>query len=77
MATITIRNLPQDIVVNLKAQAAGNGRSMEQEVREILTFRLAPKNKVLDEIQTAWATFSPPSEQDVLEWIDSGRQGRK
>jgi hypothetical protein len=35
MASITIRNLPSDIVGRLKALAAGNGRSMEQETREM------------------------------------------
>jgi len=35
MATITIRNLDDDIRTRLRVQAAGNGHSME-EVRQIL-----------------------------------------
>jgi hypothetical protein len=31
----------------------------------------------LDEIQAAWPNFLPPSGPDVLEWIDSARQGRE
>ena len=36
MATLTIRNLDDDIRDFLRAQAAQNGRSMEAEVRDIL-----------------------------------------
>ena len=40
MAAITIRNLPDDVVETLKVRARRNGRSMESDVRELLT-RLA------------------------------------
>ncbi|MDR2670089.1 MAG: hypothetical protein LBC14_09095 [Desulfovibrio sp.] len=76
MASITIRNLSSDIVASLKALAADNGRSMEQEVREILADRLIPRHRLLDDIQAKWTEFPPPSAQDVQEWIDSGRRGR-
>lgn len=36
MARITIRNLDDDVKIGLRERAAGNGRSMEQEVRLIL-----------------------------------------
>ena len=36
MASITVRNLDEDIKRRLRIRAAENGRSMEQEVREIL-----------------------------------------
>ena len=36
MASITIRNLDDDIRSRLRAQAADNGHSMEEEVRQIL-----------------------------------------
>lgn len=36
MATLTIRNLPEDTKRALKERAARNDRSMEAEVREIL-----------------------------------------
>ena len=76
MPSITIRNLSLDIVESLKALAAGNGRSMEQEAREILAYRLTPRHRLLDEIQAKWTDFPPPSAQDVQDWIDSGRRGR-
>ena len=36
MASITIRNLDDDVKTGLRKRAAGNGRSMEEEVRGIL-----------------------------------------
>lgn len=37
MASITVRNLDEGLKRRLRIRAAGNGNSMEQEVREILT----------------------------------------
>ena len=36
MASITIRNLDDDVKTRLRTRAAGNGRSMEEEARVIL-----------------------------------------
>ena len=36
MASITIRNLDDDVKTRLRKRAAGNGRSMEEEARLIL-----------------------------------------
>ena len=36
MASITIRNLDDDVKTGLRTRAAANGRSMEEEVRRIL-----------------------------------------
>lgn len=36
MATLTIRNLDEDLKTRLRVQAAAHGRSMEEEVRHIL-----------------------------------------
>ena len=36
MATLTIRNLDESTKARLRVRAAGNGRSMEAEAREIL-----------------------------------------
>jgi antitoxin FitA len=48
MASITIRNLEETTKRKLKVRAAINGRSMEQEAREILKSALksAPKKRV-------------------------------
>ena len=78
MATLTIRNLPHDVVERLKERAKQNGRSMEQEAREILGQRLAARNELLVEMRTRWSEIkSPPSASDVNEWIEVGRGGRE
>jgi antitoxin FitA len=45
MASITVRNLEEKIKRRLKVRAAENGRSMEQEVREILKSALDKPSK--------------------------------
>lgn len=42
MATITVRNLDDEVQRRLKRQAADHGRSMEAEARAILTAELTP-----------------------------------
>ena len=48
MAQVIIRNLSEDVVVRLKRKAGLHGRSLEQELREIVTraARLSPKEKL-------------------------------
>ena len=43
MASLTVRNLAESTKRKLKIRAAENGRSMEQEVREILKTALQQK----------------------------------
>ncbi|WP_197517512.1 FitA-like ribbon-helix-helix domain-containing protein [Microbacterium karelineae] len=42
MSTITVRNLPDDVVARLKARAAQQGRSMEAEARRVLADSVSP-----------------------------------
>ncbi|MDT8858507.1 plasmid stabilization protein [Paracoccaceae bacterium Fryx2] len=42
MASITIRNLDDDLKRRLRVRAAENGRSMEAEMREILRHAVSP-----------------------------------
>ncbi len=77
MPTITIRNLPTEVVARLKICARLQGHSMEQEARDILTRRLASREAVLDEVQARWDQLSPPSAQEVQGWIQAARLGEK
>ncbi len=43
MATMTIRNLDDDLKALLRVRAARHGRSMEEEVRSILRAALKPE----------------------------------
>lgn len=44
MASITIRRLPENTKRRLRMRAARNGRSMEQEARELIESALAQKD---------------------------------
>jgi len=43
MANLTIRNLDDDVVDQLKKQAKDHNRSLEAEVRQILTEKATPR----------------------------------
>ncbi len=60
MASITVRNLDEDLKRRLRIQAAENNRSMEQEVREILRDALYRKPLTGEELARAmrWS-FKP------------------
>lgn len=45
MATMTIRNLDDDVKARLRVQAAQHGRSMEEEARSLLRDALSAKPK--------------------------------
>jgi len=61
MATLTIRKVRPAVVKTLKARAKKNGKSMEQEVREILEQSTIDRRKVLDEIEESWARQTLPT----------------
>ena len=59
MASITVRNLDEGLKRRLRIRAAENGRSMEQEVRDILRTALAeevaPTENLADTIHVRFA----------------------
>jgi plasmid stability protein len=77
MATLTIRKLSPEVVERLKARAILQGHSMEQEARDLLTYRLAAREAVLNDIQTFWNRLEPPAEDEVTGWIQEARAGRR
>lgn len=74
MATITIRHLPDDLVSRIKAAAARNKRSMEQEIRELLHERYLQRQEILERIRERWGKYPAPSAKQVNQWIQEGRQ---
>jgi plasmid stability protein len=56
MATLTIRNLPDEVQQKLREIAAANGRSMEAEARAVLT----------DAVETARRTRASKEAADAL-----------
>ncbi len=73
MATLTIRDVPEPVVVRLKEEAARNGRSMEQEVRTLLEERFADRQEILNRIRARWSAGTAPAKEEVDTWIRSGR----
>ena len=74
MATLTIRNLDEDLVERLKSAAARRGRSMEQEVRELLEQRYAARQEVLARIEESWRQYPKASREEIASWIAEGRE---
>jgi len=78
MATLTIRNVPEDLVEQIKGAAARNGRSMESELRELLErqFARSPESRaqVLESIRQLTAGVRPPTARQIRRWIETGRE---
>ena len=73
MATLTIRNLPADVVSRLKARAASRGISMEEEARRALQQQFRSRGEILQGIAARWKPRGP-SARTVKAWIDVGRE---
>lgn len=74
-ATLTIRNVPMRIVRGLKSLAKRRGRSMEQEVRELLEQHVAERSSVLKQIEASWTQQSRrPSAAEIDSWIAADRE---
>lgn len=59
MASITIRNLDNDVKTRLRIQAAANGRSMEEEARVILREAVERKAEPENLASAIRARFAP------------------
>lgn len=59
MASMTIRNLSDDIKRRLRIQAAEHGHSMEEEAREILRVALAHRYSSVNLAQKIRERFEP------------------
>jgi plasmid stability protein len=74
VATLTIRNVPPRIVRSLKSLAHRHGRSMEQEVREVIEEHVSEREAVLEQIETGWAEQRRrPTAAEVDRWLETGR----
>jgi plasmid stability protein len=73
MATLTIRNVPDDVVERIKNAAVQKGHSMEQEVRELLEVRFQAKNEALRRIRERWKELPETTPEEIERWIETGR----
>ncbi len=84
MASITIRNLDEDIKQRLRVRAAEHGRSMEEEARDILRRVMTGTGSPRDLAAAIRARVSPgaradvelPAREPVREPPQLGRQAR-
>jgi len=74
LPTLTIRNVSPRVVQSLKSLAQRNGRSMEQEVREVIEEHVAEREAVLTQIEASWTEQRRrPTAAEVDQWLDAGR----
>ena len=73
MATLTIRNVPEDVVARLKKVAANNGHSMEQELRELLKTRYPSKEAAIASMRESWKTMLPTPREQADKWLEETR----
>ncbi|UCF99864.1 MAG: Arc family DNA-binding protein [Spirochaetaceae bacterium] len=75
MATITVRNLPDEVIEMIKNRAARNKRSMEQEVRLILSEAVYDRERAMKHIELLWEKQKRPiSREEVDAWLKQARQ---
>jgi plasmid stability protein len=74
VATLTIRNLPDDLVERVRVSASRHGRSMEQEVRELLQQRYAARQDVLSRLDERWRQHPQATAAEIAAWIAEGRE---
>ncbi|HEX4295567.1 MAG TPA: Arc family DNA-binding protein [Rhizomicrobium sp.] len=73
MATLTIRNLPDEVRDRIRREAAEHGRSMEEEARQALAVRYRPKlsiaeiMKTLDALNASVPPLPPGAKMDVTD----------
>ena len=65
MASITIRNLDDEVKTRLRVRAAGNGRSMEEEVRLILHEAVGRKPSSRNLVSIIRSHFGPSNGVDL------------
>lgn len=73
MATITIRNISDEIVERIKRLAGQKGISMEQEVRDLLQKRYGQRDEVLARIRQRAEALPMERESRVQTWKSEGR----
>ena len=69
MASITIRNLDDEVKARLHVRAAGNGRSVEEEARMILREAVGRKRSSRDLATILRSHFGPSSGVDLASQV--------
>jgi plasmid stability protein len=76
MATVSIKNVPEDIVRGLKAQAAENHRSLQGEVLSILEEAMRRRSRAsIDDLLGELRRIDLPTEPRSVDIIRADRDG--
>ncbi|MDB9307245.1 hypothetical protein PN471_00925 [Aphanizomenon sp. CS-733/32] len=73
MATITIRNISDELVERIKYLAGQKGVSMEQEVRDLLQKRYGQRDEVIARIRQRVEILPMETESRIQSWKSEGR----
>lgn len=73
MATITIRDVPDELVAVIKKLAEQKGVSIEQEIRDLLQSRYARRRATIDRIRRRWDTLPVQTASQLQDWKEQGR----
>ena len=74
MAQVIVRNLPDDVVARLKTRAASRRRSLEQELRDILSEAARPsREEILADFDSIRAMTPKVPQTDSAELIREER----
>jgi plasmid stability protein len=74
MATLTIRNLPSQVLQALRKLAKSNGRSVEDQVRRLLAETAVDRLSACDLIEGSWQRQSRAATADEVDaWLDQSR----
>ncbi|HYO12370.1 MAG TPA: hypothetical protein VE685_04140 [Thermoanaerobaculia bacterium] len=76
MATVTIRDVPDDVIQRLKSDAERRGRSLEEELRSLIESQYRTreeKKEALARIRERWKDLPETTPEEVKAWIKQGR----
>ena len=75
MATITVLNIPDEVIVMIKNRARRNKRSMDQEIRTILSEVVLDRERATKRIESLWQQQKRPiSKEEVDAWLRKAGQ---
>ena len=75
MATITVRNVPDEVVEMIKNRARLRKHSMEQEVRTILTEVVLDRERAMKRIESLWKKQNRRVVREEVDgWLSDARR---
>ena len=74
MATITVRNIPDEVIEMIKSRAKRNRRSMEQEIRSILSGVVHDRERARKRVESLRRKQNRPIlREEIDEWLKRAR----